>query len=365
MNTITSRRYVALLASGLAGLLLLVSTLFVTAQTTQFPLRINEVQPNPLPDSADYSNQFIEIYNPNSTTVELNRFSLRDAAGDGYTQTVYFFPQDAEIAPNATLAVYHSTTDIILDSNDSVLLLNADGDYEDAFTYDAVESDLQVNELFVRLADGTGDWYVCEHATPNALNDIRCDDEPDSEVALRGSLNELNPFPAPPADNYDAQYVEIWNPNSSPLDISGFQLSDAGDNRSSTTFTIPDGTVVQPNSGIAFFHSQTGIIIDPIDTLQLIDPADSGVDDSFSLDVAQDGLQDGDVYSRNFSQDGVGGWFVCDESTPNDSNADGCGNDPTVINLSNITSHAPKMTVLLVASAFVLLMLTFKLRPRK
>jgi hypothetical protein len=82
-------------------------------------LLISELYPDPGEGQSDSSDEFIEIYNPNDTDVNLAGWSLRDSGG-----TSYKF-ENITIGANSYYAVYSKDTPISLNNDgDTVTLLN-------------------------------------------------------------------------------------------------------------------------------------------------------------------------------------------------------------------------------------------------
>ena len=115
-----------------------------------------------------------------------------------------------------------------------------------------------------------------------------------TEAALFSvKLNEFMPNPSS-----GSEWVEVYNPNSTPVDISGYKLDDEAGGGS--VFTIPGGTVV---GGYGFYLKERSYGFDDAgsDEARLLDPADTVVD-SYPFT----GTTDGKTYSRSI--DGAGAW---------------------------------------------------------
>ena len=120
---------------------------FVAADDTEDPapiedlgpgitLQITELLPNPAAPQTDAADEYVELYNPNSTRVELEGYKLQ--TGTTYSHTYTFTTQ--AIGPNAYSAFYISDTGVVLaNSAGKARLVNASGvivsetaDYTDA-----------------------------------------------------------------------------------------------------------------------------------------------------------------------------------------------------------------------------------------
>lgn len=157
-------------------------------------------------------------------------------------------------------------------------------------------------------------------------------------------LNEI--FPNPQSAPFDAQFIEVVNLNAFAVDISGYTITDAGDNRVPTTvFTVPSGTMLGANEFRGFFHPQTGIILDSIDAVELRD-ATGSLQDSFAFDIEADGLQPTSSYGR--LTNGTGDWRICLDPNPDESNVTANCGDALAISLSSVGAISSPQTLSLV-----------------
>jgi hypothetical protein len=70
-------------------------------------------------------------------------------------------------------------------------------------------------------------------------------------------VSEVLPNSAPPQTDADNEFIELYNSNSKPFDLSGFILQVG-----TTTihkYTFPDGTTIEPKAFSAFYSSDTGL----------------------------------------------------------------------------------------------------------
>lgn len=70
-------------------------------------------------------------------------------------------------------------------------------------------------------------------------------------------ISEVLPNPAPPKTDANDEFIELYNSNDKPFDLSGFGLQVG----TSTThkYTFQDGTLIQPRQFTAFYSSDTGL----------------------------------------------------------------------------------------------------------
>ncbi|SEH84725.1 Lamin Tail Domain [Ruminococcus flavefaciens] len=146
---------------------------------------------------------------------------------------------------------------------------------------------------------------------------------PKAAAATGVTINEVCPknttYAAPDGQMYD--WVELYNNSSSPVDISGWGLTDKAE--TPYRFTIPSGTVIQPNTGKVFFcdgtAGETNASIAPFglstsgETLTLTDASGNIASQITFEDMAKD-------TSYGQYPDGSGEFYVM-STTPGKNNA--------------------------------------------
>jgi len=91
-----------------------------------FPLELSEIFPDPATPLSDSSDEFIEIYNPNSEDVELSGWKLVDESG------AEFIIKNNVITAGSRLAIFVTDSKITLNNTgDSVQLINPNGEVVD------------------------------------------------------------------------------------------------------------------------------------------------------------------------------------------------------------------------------------------
>ena len=101
-------------------------------------------------------------------------------------------------------------------------------------------------------------------------------------------INELLPNPASPQTDADNEFIELYNPNDSGFDLSGFKLAFGSTNPKKYTF--PEGTMLEPKSFKAFTSEDTSISLSN-DTAQvwLLDPNEKIIGQTEPYQNAKDG----------------------------------------------------------------------------
>lgn len=122
-------------------------------------LQLSELFPDPASPQTDTADEFIEIYNPNSFSVDLSGWKLHDEAG------AEFIIKSKSVEPNSRLAVFITESKITLNnSGDSVQLINPNGQVvSETANYGPAEEGLSWSYIA-----GTWQWAIAP--TPNSVN---------------------------------------------------------------------------------------------------------------------------------------------------------------------------------------------------
>jgi hypothetical protein len=100
-------------------------------------------------------------------------------------------------------------------------------------------------------------------------------------------LSEILPNPASPKTDANDEFIELYNPNDQPFDISGFKLQVG----TSTTYNyiFPEGTKLSAYEFKAFYSSQTNLpLSNTASKVRFLDPNDSVLAISDTYSNAQD-----------------------------------------------------------------------------
>lgn len=101
-------------------------------------------------------------------------------------------------------------------------------------------------------------------------------------------VNELLPNPASPQTDADDEFIELYNPNDSNFDLSGFKL--AFGSKSPRKYTFPEGTVLKPKQFRAFTSGDTSISLSNTEAqVWLLDPNEQVISQSEPYAKAKDG----------------------------------------------------------------------------
>lgn len=216
----------------------------------------------------------VELYNTGTETVDLTGWQVADDK-----LVLEPLPTGLTIAPGEFLVLINGTDfQFGLGKGDAFNLYDASGTLVDGYTY--------VNTAplgtWARCVDGTGEWAHATAPTPGLANVC-------APLEVTGSV-VLNEVDSSPSD-----WVELYNPGTTALNLTGFELRDNSDDhrwKFAEGATIAGGeylVVGETTSGLAFddatstwvagtFTSAIGI--GSADMIRLYDPAGALIDET-------------------------------------------------------------------------------------
>lgn len=115
--------------------------------------------------------------------------------------------------------------------------------------------------------------------------------EPDPEingpVLASPYITELLPNPAPPATDSDDEFVELYNPNSVQLDLTGYKLQSGASYNHNFTF---NGQTIPAQSYAVFYVSETKLVlVNESGKARLISPDSNVISETDLYEKANDG----------------------------------------------------------------------------
>jgi hypothetical protein len=245
---------------------------------------INELIPNPA--GTDTDQEWVELFNPGGQTIDLSGWVI--ASGTSTYSALATLPAATSIPSGGYLVVGQSA--LVLDADviapgfslgnasnaDAVQLRDPLGCPMDTVVYGTDNSDGWLDDLGLLALlgpvagegsslsrvpngadtdDSSRDFAVSETPTPGALNVGVVVDCAAVGAAPGLVINELVPDPA--GTDTDQEWVELYNPGSSPVDVSGWVLI-AGTSSFTADATLPAGSSV-PAGGFLVV-GQSGLI---------------------------------------------------------------------------------------------------------
>jgi hypothetical protein len=101
-------------------------------------------------------------------------------------------------------------------------------------------------------------------------------------------ITELLPNPMGTGTDETDEFIELYNPNAKPFDLSGFVLQTGSTTKHSYTF--PAGTSLPPSSFVAFYSADTGLSLSNTSgASDLLDPLGAVLSQTDAYGTAKDG----------------------------------------------------------------------------
>jgi hypothetical protein len=249
---------------------------------------LNEIYANP--DGDEATQEFVELYNPGSATVNLDQWILADA-------TKEFMIENLVITGNSYLTLSRPQTTLALNnSNEQVQLIDPFGTVIHEFNYETTIEGKSWNY------DGQTTFYQALPSKESINNDkpeevsssteiqnkttssIPVEPEPEVIINLdpllsRIILNEILPNPV---GSDTQEWVELYNPESESIKLAGLIIKDA------TGEYEFDSGVIQSKSYFLLAREQSGIALNNTnESLSLI--VEEVVTDSFNYETSNEG----------------------------------------------------------------------------
>jgi hypothetical protein len=153
---------------------------------------------------------------------------------------------------------------------------------------------------------------------------------PDSDIGLVApQISEVLPNPAPPQTDADGEFIELYNSNNAPFDLSGFSLKSGISTTHIYNFPTSQFTL-QPHEFRAFYTQQTGASLsNDSGQASFFDPAGNLLQQTDAYSVAKEG------YAWVFA-DGLWQWTT--KPTPNETNIINSPPAPTTAKTTTATT---------------------------
>lgn len=207
-------------------------------------ISINEVES----DCEDVVSDWVEIYNYGTTDVDISGWYLYDNDPVGHATDIKPV-KEGTILKSGEFYTFEINTDFSfgLGKDDKAVIYNKDGNVIDEFSWSN-----HATGVYARIPDGTGEFIDFATSTKGKANiDI-------NPVVI----NEI----ASQHENGERDWIELANPTSDNLDISGIIIKDNNDNHQ---YIIPEKTTISANGFIVIDEDELGFEFDAIDSVRL------------------------------------------------------------------------------------------------
>lgn len=290
-------------------------------------VKINEILPDPA--STDEGNEWIELFNDDTVEVDLSGWTL--AMGTTSYSVTVTLPSGTLLAAGAHLLVGESavsgadvTADISLgnagSSSDAVRLSDCEDAVIDTLVYGTPNTDGWLDDggatatslgpkapsasSIARVVDGVDtdasgvDFGLDTTPTPGAENDGEGGGDTDTGPVSCDygdvKINELIPDPA--GTDTGQEWVELYNPGTVALDLSGWALV-SGTSSFSKRVALPSGTILDAGDLLVIGHSGVSAADIVADGLDLGNAGTTG--DAILLEDCDGIVVDTVVYGAN------------------------------------------------------------------
>jgi hypothetical protein len=211
---------------------------------------INEVESN-----GGTPGDWFELINTGTAAVNLSGWKMLDTDD---THTAYTFPAGTTLAPGGYLVVEEASFIFGLGAPDGVRIFDASGTPFETYTW-ATHAPV----TYGRCPNGSGAFVANASSTKGAANDC-------------GSLVKINEVESDAGTPGD--WVELFNPGTSPASIAGFVFKDNDDTHS---YAIPAGTTIPAGGYYILEEAAFGFGLGSADSARLYD-ASGAVADSYT-----------------------------------------------------------------------------------
>jgi hypothetical protein len=238
--------------------------LILTKSLVSQEIAINEVMTSNLSKIVDEDGDYedwIEIYNYSSSSINLENYSLSDNLNE---PKKWIFP-NITLAANSFLIVWASnknksfvgaplhTTFKLSSSGEEITLYNPSGTIINSVKINALMSD----NSFGRFPNGTGNWSSYKDPTPQNANIAN------TAIIAKVAINEVmssNISSYADSDGDYSDWIELYNYGSVSIELKGFGLTDDPDLPYKWTF--PDVTIAPNTFKIVWASNKNSIRAD-------------------------------------------------------------------------------------------------------
>ena len=284
--------------------------------------------------STSATEEFVELYNNSENVINIENWSIyyRSATGTAYSKKATF-PTAANIQPHSFFLVSTSIpNNLVLISGMSqtggvVELRDDKNNVVDRIGYGntnlssgkpAVASQSgesiyrqydESNKIMVNTSDNLSDFYITSSVSPGVIPVLEIEEFSDSISYPSILINEIYPNPNPEQSESTDEFIELYNPNNTLVDMNGWLIKDS----SGKTFIIKNKSI-DPMGYLSFYSSETGISLNNTgDIVDLYSPNSDLKDQTQDYSDAKEGLSWGLVN---------GAWAWNNATTPGATNSD-------------------------------------------
>lgn len=257
-------------------------------------VRVNEALTNSVSPLEDY----VEIYNPTASAVDISGWWLSD---DHFARQKYQIPLGSTIAPGGYLVLYESA----FNTGPNAFSLSSLGDEIIlAATNGGIETGYRAQESFGAAAEDVSFGYISTAGAPEFWPQSARTPGAQNASPLIGPviINEIHYHPPDlgGADNIRDEFIELHNITTNPVDISGWKL------KGGSGYTFSPGTTLRPGDYILIVGFNPELETSMLDAFRLSLAVPQGTriygpfipklaNDTESIELGRPGIPVGDI----------------------------------------------------------------------
>jgi|GEM_PF-2280187 len=254
--------------------------IYVPHQVEPGDILINEIFPEP--NATKSEGEWIEFYNhTDDAALDLTGWTLEDntakpiiLAGIILAPRQYYALDKSKFS----FALNNGGDTLILKNNQVIIDQVAYGDYEDGNIDDNAPAPGLSKSVGRRTSEpidtnnDKNDFSICQSVTPGRANDVKIADS--SQPTAVSSVNVpviISEFLPNPGGSDNNEWIELYNPGLSAVDLTGWQADDG--EGGSSPYTLPSNTTIAAGGYLILPWSQTKIVLNNnFDAVRLIRP---------------------------------------------------------------------------------------------
>lgn len=205
-------------------------TINTPAPPVLLPVVMNEVYSRGDATTPDW----IEIYNPNTSAIDISGYRIYDSGGQAGTKPKKAIPAGTTLAGMGFFVITVDDADAsgfgLSSGGETVWFENAAGTIIDSVAFPALGTDTS----YARIPNGSANWAKLTLPTRGVSNGS-------GGTVLPVMLNEAYSR----GIATDPDWVELYNPNDAPVTLTGYHIYDPGGNAGTKPkMPFPDGAVI-------------------------------------------------------------------------------------------------------------------------
>jgi hypothetical protein len=215
-------------------------------------------------DPADGGTEWIELFNPGSTLINLADWTLEDGGETATTLSGSVGPLGFYVLEKPK-GILNNTGDIIILKDPSGLVIDevSYGDWDDGEKSDNAPAASDPNSV-ARKTDGqdtNNDFndFVVTSSTKNVSNAGGMQQNPNGAYSKDIVVNEV--LPNPKGDDSQNEFIELKNIGAADIDLTGWKIGDASSKRYTIKAADFTSIILKPKEFFVLYRKTTGVAL--------------------------------------------------------------------------------------------------------